>query len=307
MNRNNDLTQGSVLRVLINFALPFLFASFMQAFYGAVDLLVVGQYSGVTAISAVSIGSQIMQIITCFVIGISMGVTVRLANAVGGHNETAATRITGSTIVLFALMAFAGTPLAFWQAGNIAQLLHTPPEALAETILYVRLCALGLPFIVAFNVVAGLLRGMGDSRTPMYFVAVACVVNVARDLLLVSVFGMGVAGAAIATVAAQLVSSLCGVVYLVVRRFPFPFNRGSLRADSRSVKGIVAVGLPIAMQDTLINISFILLTIIANERGLIASSAVGIVEKIIMFMFLVPSAMLSAISTITAQNVGAGK
>jgi putative MATE family efflux protein len=307
LNKDHDLTQGSVLKVLIRFALPFLFSNFMQALYGAVDLMVVGQFSGVSAISAVNIGSQIMQIVTCFIIGISMGVTVKLAHAVGCRDDRYAARIAGSTFVLFALLALAGTPLMLWQAENMAALLHTPAEAMTETVQYVRICSAGLPFIIAFNVIAGLLRGLGDSKTPMYFVGIACGVNVAGDLLLVSVFGMGVAGAALATTAAQFVSSAGGALYLVRHKFPFGFSWKNVRLDRAAVRGITAVGLPIAMQDTLINISFILLTVIANGRGLVASSAVGVVEKLMMFMFLVPDAMLSSISTITAQNVGAGK
>jgi putative MATE family efflux protein len=307
LNKDHDLTQGSVLKVLIRFALPFLFSNFMQALYGAVDLMVVGQFSGVSAISAVNIGSQIMQIVTCFIIGISMGVTVKLAHAVGCRDDRYAARIAGSTFVLFALLALAGTPLMLWQAENMAALLHTPAEAMTETVQYVRICSAGLPFIIVFNVIAGLLRGLGDSKTPMYFVGIACGVNVAGDLLLVSVFGMGVAGAALATTAAQFISSAGGALYLVRHKFPFGFSWKNVRLDRAAVRGITAVGLPIAMQDTLINISFILLTVIANGRGLVASSAVGVVEKLMMFMFLVPDAMLSAISTITAQNVGAGK
>lgn len=307
MNENHDLTQGSILKVLLRFTLPFLFSSFMQAFYGAVDLLVVGQFSSVSAISAVNIGSQIMQIITCFVIGISMGVTVKLAHTVGSHDDQFAARIVGSTFVFFTLLALAGTPLMLWQADNLAVLLHTPSEAMTETIHYVRICSAGLPFIIAFNVIAGILRGLGDSKTPMYFVGIACVVNVSGDLLLTGVLGMGVVGAAIATASAQLVSSVCGILYFVRHKFPFSFSRKNIKLDWVAVRGIAVVGFPIAMQDTLINISFILLTVIANGRGLVASSAVGVVEKLIMFMFLVPSAMLSAISAITAQNVGAGK
>lgn len=307
MREEHDLTKGSVLKVLIRFALPFLFSSFMQAFYGAVDLMVVGRFSGVSAIAAVNIGSQITQIITCFVIGISMGVTVKLARAVGSRDERLAARVVGSALALFALMALVGTPLALWQVDNMAVLLRAPGEALIETIQYTRICFMGLPFIIAFNVIASILRGLGDSKTPMYFVGIACAVNVAGDLILVGVFGMGVTGAAIATAAAQLVSSVCGALYLRRHKFPFPFSRGDIRLDRPAAKGIMSVGLPIAAQDTLISISFIILTVIANERGLIASSAVGVVEKIIMFMFLVPSAMLSSISAITARNVGAGK
>lgn len=307
MKKELDLTQGNVLNILIRFALPFLFASFMQAFYGAVDLYVVGRFGGAADIAAVNIGSQVMQIITSFIIGISMGVTVRLANNIGSRNDTEAAYTVGNTIILFAGIALIITPLMIWQSNNIVLLMETPADAIERTAIYVLICSIGLPFIIAYNVIAAILRGVGDSQTPMYFIGVACVVNVAGDFLLVGALHMGVAGAAIATVSAQTVSSLCGIVYLIHHGFPFDFRKKYIKWRSRSVQRITIVGLPIAMQDTLINIAFIMLTVIANFRGLIASSAVGVTEKIIIFMFLVPSAMLSAISAITAQNMGAGK
>lgn len=305
--QTKDLTSGSVFRALVGFALPFLFASFMQAFYGAVDLWVVGQFSGTPSISAVNIGSQIMQIITSFVIGISMGATVNMGHHIGSKNDAEAAYTVGNTALIFGLMAIILTPLMVWQSGRLAVIMRTPPEAVAETVRYVTICSMGLPFIIAYNAVSGIMRGTGDSRTPMYFVAVACVVNVAGDLLFTGICGMGAAGAAAATVSAQLVSSLCALLYLRKKGFPFQFGRKFVKWKWTNIKKILAVGLPIALQDTFINFSFMAITVIANERGLIASSAVGVVEKIIMFMFLVPSAMLSSISAITAQNVGAGK
>lgn len=307
MKKELDLTQGNVLGILVRFALPFLFASFMQAFYGAVDLYVVGRFGGAADIAAVNIGSQVMQIITSFIIGISMGVTVRLAHHIGSKDHLEAASTVGSAIMLFIGIALAVTPLMAWQSSNIVLLMETPADAAARTANYVLICAIGSPFIIAYNVIAAILRGVGDSKTPMYFIGVACVVNVAGDFALVGGFHMGVAGAALATVLAQTISSLCGIIYLVHHGFPFDFQKKHIKWKSASVKRILVVGLPIAMQDTLINIAFIALTVIANFRGLIASSAVGVTEKLIMFMFLVPSAMLSAISAITAQNMGAGK
>lgn len=305
--QNKDLTTGNVFQTLIGFALPFLFASFMQAFYGAVDLWVVGQFSGTSAISAVNIGSQIMQIITSFVIGISMGTTVELGHHIGSKNDAEAAETVGNTICIFSFLAVLVTPLMVWQSGNLALVMQTPEGALVETIHYVTICSIGLPFIIAYNVISGILRGTGDSRTPMYFVGIACVVNIAGDLFLAGFLGWGAAGAAAATVLAQLVSSLCAFIYLKKKGFPFRFGKGFVKWKSARVKKILFIGLPIAMQDTFINFSFMAITVIANERGLVASSAVGVVEKIIMFMFLIPSAMLSAISAITAQNIGAGK
>lgn len=305
--QNNDLTTGSILGNLIGFMLPYLFSSFMQAFYGAVDLWVVGRFGGTPSISAVNVGSQIMQIATSFLIGISMGTTVNIGHHIGSKNDAEAAYTVGNTILLFTLLAAVTTPLMVWQSGGLAAVMQTPPEAMTETVWYVRICSMGLPFIIAYNVISGIMRGTGDSRTPMYFVAVSCVVNIAGDLLLVGGFHLGAAGAAAATIFAQLTASLGAVVYLKRKGFPFPFGLKFIRWKGLVIRKILTVGLPIALQDTLINLSFMAITVIANERGLIASSAVGVVEKIIMFLFLVPSAMLSSISAVTSQTVGAGK
>jgi len=307
LKQSTDLTVGSVTKVLLRFALPFLFSNFMQAFYGAVDMFVVGKFCTVSALSAVTIGSQVMHIVTAFIIGISMGLTIRTANAIGSQDIKKAADYVGCSIILFAIITVILTPIMVTQAENITMLMNTPTAAIDETVQYIKICALGLPFIVAFNVIASILRGLGNSRTPMYFVGIACVVNVVGDLLLTGVFGFGVAGAAFATSAAQLASSICGFIYLAKHRLPFAFSRKDIRLQKSSVKGILSSGFPIAMQDTLVSISFIFLTVIANGRGLVASSAVGVAEKIVIFMFLVPAAMLSAISAITAQNIGAGK
>lgn len=307
MKNKNDLTQGSILKVLIGFAVPYLFASFMQAFYGAVDLLTVGQFSGTSAISAVNIGSQIMQIMTCFVIGISMGTTVILGQNMGRKNEEDSALTIGTSILLFLFFAIILTPLMLWQAAPLVNAMQTPVEAMTETVQYVWICSLGLPCIIAFNVIAAILRGMGDSKTPMIFVGIACVINVAGDCILVGAADLGVRGAAAATIAAQGISAVCGIIYLMKKGLPFPFKKSQIKLNRFILKKILYVGIPIALQDTLINISFMVITVIANNRGVIASSAVGVVEKIIMFMFLIPSAMLSSISAITAQNIGAAQ
>lgn len=307
MDPKHDLTEGNVFRTLVAFAAPFLAANFLQSLYGATDLFVVGHFSGTSAISAVNIGSQIMQIITSFVIGCSMGTTVALGVRIGSREEEKAARILGNSVILFALFALFVTPVMLWQAGNLTAVMQTPAESFHETIVYVTICSAGIPFIVIFNVVAAILRGLGDSKTPMYIVVIACVINIGGDLLLTGCFRMGVAGVAVATTAAQAISSLCGIWMIRRRGLPFRFSRSDITWNGLAGKAICIVGLPIAIQDTLINLSFMVLTVIANHRGLVASSAVGVGEKLITFMFLVPSSMLSAISAITAQNMGANK
>jgi putative MATE family efflux protein len=302
-----DLTKGNIRTNLLKFALPYLGASFLQALYGATDLFVVGRFEGPSAISAVNIGSQLMQIITSFVIGCSMGSTVLLAGCVGSKNKKGAVKGLGSTIILFILLAAILTPIMILSSSGLVQLLRTPQEAVREAVIYVRICSAGIPFIIAFNGIAAVLRGLGDSRTPMKIVAVACMINIGGDFLLTGLLGMGVAGVAVATVAAQAISSVYGIYIIRKHQLPFSFHKNDIRLERHSIRRILTVGLPIALQDACTQISFILITVIANTRGLIDSSAVGVVEKLIMFMFLMPIALMSSISAVTAQNIGAGK
>lgn len=305
MMNTNDLTNGSILKTLIAFVVPFLGANFLQALYSAADLYVVGQYNGTSAISAVNIGGQVMAIITSFVIGCSMGTTVMLGRYTGCGDEQNIKSTLNNTIIIFSALAILITPIMIWQADNLAVIMDTPREAMQETIQYITICSCAVPFIILFNVSAAVLRGMGDSKTPMFVVGIASVVNIIGDILLAGYLEMGVVGVAVATSSAQFISSICGLLIMRYHGITLSFRRLVIRKDI--IRGITAVGLPIAMQDTLINFSFMLLTVIANGRGLVSSSAVGVVEKIIMFMFLVPSSMLSATSAITAQNMGAGK
>ena len=303
----NDLTSGSISKTLLSFSIPYFIAALMQALYGAVDMYVVGQYSGTSAISAVNIGSQIMLLITSFVIGIAMGTTVTLGRHIGAKDYEKAGYALGNTIVLFGLISLILLPTMYFLSPFITSLMNTPQEAIYQTIIYTKVCSIGIPFIVAFNVSASILRGMGDSKTPMFIVGIACIINICLDFLLTGYLHLDVLGVALATSLAQAISSFCGIIMMIKKGFPFSFKKSILQFHSHILNNIVSVGLPIAMQDTLINISFMIITIIANTRGLVASSAVGVVEKIIGFMFLVPSSMLSSISAITAQNMGAGK
>ncbi len=303
MGRQIDLTAGSVGKTLLSFMLPFFAANFMQALYGVVDMLTVGRFSGTVALSAVNVGAQTMQIIISFTIGCAMGVTVTLGRCVGSRDQSAAERTLRSTTVLFLILAAIITPLMIWQAEHLAVLLQTPPEALPEAARYIRICSMAIPFIVLYNVTAAIFRGLGDSRSPMYVVAIACAVNITGDLLLTGALHLGVTGVAVSTSMAQLISSLCAVVMMRRHRI----SALPPRPDKALSRNILAVGLPVALQQTLIEICFLILTVIANRRGLVASSAVGVVEKVILLMFLVPSAMLSALSATTAQNIAAGK
>ncbi len=307
MKKQISMTEGKIGPALLSFAVPVLLSGFLQALYGAVDLFVVGRYDSSAAVSAVATGSQLMQTITGAVLGLSMGGTVLIGHAIGERDEEKAARAVGSLAGLFALVALICTGIMTAASGPVTGLLHTPPEAFVYAKQYIFICSAGIPFIVGYNAVSGIFRGIGDSKTPMYLVAAACMVNVALDFLLVGGFGMGAAGAAAATIAAQGISFLLSLVIIVKRGFPFPFGKRHFRPDPYSVRRILIVGTPLAVQDALVNVSFLIITVIVNTMGVIASAAVGVVERLIGFAMLPPSAFASAVATMTAQNMGAGK
>lgn len=307
MNEKNNLTTGAVGKVLLRFVLPYLLSCFMQTFYGMADLFVVGQFHGAEVTTAVSVGSQVMHMMTVIIVGLAMGSTVQIGRAVGAGDRKTAARTVGTTVVLFSAFAILLTAILLVLTNPIIHVMMTPEEAVADTRYYLLICFAGIPFIVAYNVISSVFRGIGDSRRPMYFVAVACVVNIFLDFLFIGGFGMGAAGAALATICGQAVSVLPALLFMKRKNFGFALTRKEIRIQRELFWDILKVGIPVAVQDGLIQVAFVVITIIANSRGLVAATGVGIVEKLISFLFLVPSAFLSAISAITAQNMGAGK
>ena len=302
-----NLTEGRIGSTLLRFAIPFMLASLLQALYGATGIFVVGQFTDSVSVSAVSIGSQLMQTITSVILGISMGGTVLIGKCIGEKDTEAAAKAIGNIALVFIVIAIVLTPLVFFETDTLVQLMKTPAEAVSDTRCYILLCAAGIPFIIGYNVISGIFRGLGDSRTPLYFVAAACVLNIILDFALVAWTHMGAAGAAIAMTAAQAISFLLSLLFVRCRGFTFVVPRSSFRLDRESTAYILKVGIPLALQDGFINVSFLIITAIINSMGLVASASVGVVEKIIVFAMLPPSAFASAVATMTAQNVGAGK
>lgn len=307
MNENNNLTTGAVGKVMLRFVLPYLLTCFLQTFYGLADLFVVGMFNGPEVTTAVSVGSQVTHMLTVVIVGLAMGATVQIGRAVGAGDKRIAARVTGTTVMLFALFALVLTAVLLLVTGPVVRVMMTPPEAVADTDRYLRICFGGIPFIVAYNVISSMYRGVGDSRHPMYFVILACMVNIILDFVFIGVLGMGAAGAAWGTVCGQAVSVLAAALAMRRQSFGFTLTRKDIRFHRDVLADILKVGVPVALQDGLIQVSFVVITVIANSRGLVMASGVGIVEKIISFLFLVPSAFLSAISAITAQNMGAEK
>lgn len=307
MKKAMTFTQGPILPPLLRFTLPVLLALFLQAMYGAVDLLVVGQFGQPADVSAVATGSQIMQTITSIVAGLSMGATVLLGQKLGQKREQEAGQVLGSAIALFTVIGLVLTVAMMAAAGPMSTLMHAPAEAFDKTVSYVRICSGGAVFIVAYNVLGAVFRGIGDSKTPLLAVCIACAVNIAGDLILVGAFRMGVAGAAIATVAAQAVSVVLSLLATARRGLPFEFHLSYIRFHRTYTLHILRLGTPVALQDALVHISFLAITAIVNGLGVVASAGVGVAERLCGFIMLVPSSFMQSLSAFVAQNIGAGE
>lgn len=360
-NFEEKLTEGSVAAKLVAFSLPFLMANFLQTLYGMADLFIAGQFNGADVITAVSIGSQIMHMITVIIAGLAMGTTVLTARAVGAGKEREAGLCAGNSLLAFLIFSVFATAILFVFCPQIVALMHTPPEAVGETLSYLGICFLGIPFISLYNSVSAVFRGAGDSKRPLYFVAASCLVNIILDVFFMGPLALGSRGAALATVLSQAFSAFLAAFVLFARGKRGACGgatgetlggasgdacgetlggacggvggatgetyggasggasggadgrsgacvrilRGDFRMDAKVLKALLQIGLPVSAQDGFIQVSFLVITIIANSRGLSVAAAVGIVEKIICFLFLVPSSMLSAISALAAQNMGA--
>ncbi|MBQ3074511.1 MAG: MATE family efflux transporter [Clostridia bacterium] len=308
MNQSQNFTEGKIFSPLIRFAVPVLLALFLQAMYGAVDLLVVGQFGGERSdvfVSAVSTGSQIMMTLTVVITGLAMGLTVYVGEKIGAGKSEEAGKAIGSGITLFAVISLVLTVVLVFASSWLTKMMHAPTEAFEDTVRYVAICSAGTLFIVAYNLVGSIFRGIGDSKIPLLTVAIACVLNVLGDYLLVAVFGMGAIGAALATVFAQTISVIISLMIVKKRKLPFAFSRKYLRPDVTHVKEILRLGTPIALQDLLVSISFLVILAIVNDLGLTASAGVGIAEKVCAFIMLIPSAFMQAMSAFVAQNMGA--
>lgn len=303
----NQLTSGSVWKKLILFAIPVFGANLLQALYGTVDLIIVGQFASKAAVSAVSTGSMTMQTITGVVIGLTMGCTVLLGQNIGKEDYKASSRTIGSSVALFVITGIVLSILIFLFALPISNLMNAPEEALQATASYIRICGMGSICIVLFNFISGMFRGIGNSKTPLVLMAIACVGNIIGDLILVGLFHMGASGAALATVLAQLLSVISAILIIKKIGFGFEVVKEELRVAKKETLLVLKYGLPIAAQELLTGISFMVILAILNTFGLVASAGVGIAEKICGLMFIVPGAIMSAVSVFSAQNVGAGK
>ena len=301
----SDFTQGSILQKLVLFMLPVLGALVLQAAYGAVDLLVVGHFGSTSGLSAVSTGSQVLNLVTFVVTQFAMGITVLIARYLGEKRPQYIGQVIGGSIVVFALISAVLFVVLVGFARPISVLMQAPEEALCLTSGYVRICGAGIFFIVAYNLLAAIFCGLGDSQSPLLFVLVACIVNIFGDLFLVAGLHLDPPGPAIATVAAQAVSVVCAVIMLLKKHLPFKLCKADFRLNPQCRK-FLSIGLPLALQEFLTQLSFLALCAFVNRLGLEASSGYGVACKIVNFAMLIPSALMQSMSAFVSQNIDAG-
>ena len=305
--KETNFTEGKIIGPLMRFAMPVMFAMLLQAMYGAVDLFVVGKFATPEDVSAVSTGSQIMLTLGNLIISLAMGTTIYLGQQIGMGNTRKGGEIIGASIALFASIGVVMSIAIPVFSNGIAEIMHAPEDAFGQTVDYVRICGAGMLAIVFYNLIGAVFRSMGDSKTPLMTVAIACVFNIAGDLILIAGLDLGAKGAAIATVGAQLLSVVFSLFIIRKRQLPFEFSLKMIRYDGAIIGNVLKLGLPIALQDFLVGISFLVLQAIVNTLGVTASAGVGVSGKVCGFIMLVPSAFMQSISAFVAQNVGAGK
>lgn len=300
----NDFTQGSILKKMIKFMIPILGALVLQAMYGAVDLMIVGQFGTTSGLSGISTGSNIMNLATFVVAGLAMAVTVQISKYIGMKNEERIGRLLGATIALFSVISVVVSVVLIVFAPQLSVLMQAPEEALDLTVQYVRICGAGFLLITAYNTISSVFRGLGDSKSPLIFVAIACCVNIVGDLVLVAGFHLNVIGAAVATVAAQGISVLLSVLIIRKKKLPFHIHKQDI-CFNEEIKGIFKIGTPIALQELLTQLSFLALCAFVNSLGLAASSGYGVASKIQGFVMLIPGSLMQSMSSFVSQNVGA--
>ena len=303
--KENSLLSGKVLPALIKFSLPIMAALFLQSLYGGVDLLIVGKFATTADVSAVSTGSTLMQTVTMVITGLTVGVTVLVGQKIGAKRKDDAGKVIGAGIVLFLLLGVVLSIILIFCTEGLATVLQAPEEAYSKTCDYIRVCGIGTVFIVFYNLIGAIFRGIGDSKTPLFTVLIACVCNIIGDLVFAAWLGFGAMGTAIATVISQAISVVVSVIILKNRKLPFEFHKNYIRFDGFIGK-ILKLGFPIALQEFLVGISFLVIMMIVNAITVNASAGVGIAEKVCSFIMLVPSAFSQAISAFVAQNIGAG-
>ncbi len=304
-----DLTNGSVTKLLLQFTFPLFVSNALQAIYNIVDMIIVGQYIGGEGMSAVSIGGDVLHLLTFVAMGFSSAGQVLISQDVGAKRMDAVQKTIGTMFTFLLGISVVISVGCYFIRNLMLDLLNTPIESYAFTMDYTVTCILGLFFIYGYNIISAILRGMGDSRRPFVFIAIAAVVNMVLDLWFVAGLNMKVFGAALATVISQGLSFIIALSYLFIKKesFGFDFKPASFRIDPKAFKKLVALGVPMAIQSAAINLSKIVLTSWINLYGVVFSALSGLYNKINMMIGIVSQSFTTAGSTMVGQSLGAKK
>lgn len=302
-----NLSSGNVFKTIICFALPYILSYFLQTLYGMADLFIVGQFNGVDGITAVSNGSQVMYMLTVIVVGLAMGATVTIGHEIGAKRLDKVATTIGNTITLFMIVSIVIMGILLLSVRHIVILIGTPAEAINGAINYLTICFIGIPFITAYNIISSIFRGLGDSKSPMYFIGISCIFNIALDYIFMGCFKLGPLGAALGTTLSQTISVIIALITIKKRNIGIRLRKEDFILKKSVISEVLKIGIPVAVQDGCIQVAFIIITVIANHRGLDDAAAVGIVEKVISALFIIPSSMLATVSAVSAQNIGAKK
>lgn len=303
----SSFTNGSLLKAMLVFVGPYMLGILLQNLYGAVDLLVVGQFAETKDVSAVTIGSQLMSLVTQLIIGFATGITVLIGHYYGAKDKKSMTKITGTSVVFFSILGILLTAIYIIFNNPIISVMHTPQAAVGATRNYLIVCSIGIIFIVGFNVLSNIMIGLGDSKTPFIFIMIACIINVVLDIVLVKYFHLGALGAGIATTIAQMGSFIFSIIFLRKKGLGYPFKKNDIKVHNEYLMRVFKIGGPVAVQNMAVSISFLFITSIINKMGLVASASVGVVEKLIIFMFVPVTSIGVAVSTGASQNLGANQ
>lgn len=307
MNKKKNLVDGPIFSSLIKFTIPILISMLLQTTYGTADLLIVGQFCDTPNVSGVSLASQLTQVVTSFCVGLSMGTTILIGQYIGEKRNNKAADIVGVSVFMFSIIAIFSSLILVLLSSQLCTWMNAPKESFDYAVSYLLISGSGTIFIVMYNLLGSIFRGIGDSKTPLITVSIACVVNILLDLLFVGVFSMGASGAAVATVIAQAISVFLSILVVKKNGLPFEFSKKLIRYDKDYILHILKIGIPAAIQAVLSGFSFLVLTSIMNQMGVYASAAVGIVSKITGIILVVPLAFSQSLSAFTAQNYGAGR
>ncbi|AUN14152.1 MATE family efflux transporter [Paraclostridium sordellii] len=302
-----DLTVGKESKCIFNFALPMLIGSLFQQLYNTADSIIVGRFVGKSAMAAVSGANPIMFLLTSFLMGITLGFSILISQYYGSKNMEKVKSAIDTTYVFIFIASFFITFIGVFFSGKILEIMNTPSEIFDLSKGYLIIIFTGTLFSTGYNSICAILRGLGDSTNPLYFLIIATILNIILDIVFIIYFNMGVNGVALATIIAQAVAFIFSVLYLNRKHEVLKIKFRNLKYDLEIFKTGLKLGLPSAIQQTLFSIGNITLQSLVNSYGTSAMAAFGAGSKIETFISLPIMNLGSAVSTFVAQNIGANK